>query len=327
MSSKIQNIAVLTSGGDAPGMNACIRAVVRTALYHNLKVFGIQDGFNGMINSEIKELKYQDVSNILQTGGTILGTARCVEFHQKEMRLKAFQNLNEFGIDALVIIGGDGSFKGGDIFSSEFDMPVIGIPGTIDNDINGTEYSIGFDTALNTIIRAVDNIRDTASSHHRIFLIEVMGNNSGRLALHAAVASGAREVFLPEKKEDLIEIKNKVAQAIAMKRSSMIIVSEGDEIGGAYGVLQYLKAAGLDDKIRMSVLGHMQRGGSPTYIDRLNSALFGEAAVVALIKGRSNLMASITDGRLKMVDLKLAQEKSTAINMEYLKLIRKLSVY
>ena len=308
-------------------MNACIRAVVRTALYHKLNVFGINDGYNGMIQNDIKQLNYKDVSNILQTGGTILGTARCKEFHSPEFRKKAFDNLKKLDIDGLVLIGGDGTFKGGNVFSSEFDIPIIGVPATIDNDINGTDYSIGFDTALNTIIRSVDNIRDTASSHHRIFLIEVMGNNSGQLALHAAVASGAREVFLPEKKEDLSEIKEKIAQAIAMKRSSMIIVSEGDQVGGAYGVLKYLNNAGLGEKIRMSVLGHIQRGGSPTYLDRLNSALFGEAAIVALMQGKSNLMTGIVKGKLELVDLSLSQSKNSPVNMEYLKLIRKLSVY
>ena len=326
MTTKIQNIALLTSGGDAPGMNACIRAVVRTCLYHQLVPFGVYDGYNGLINGNIQELKYKDVSNILQTGGTILGTDRCREFHDFEFRKKAYEFLLMKKIDALVVIGGDGSFNGASIFSKEFNFPVMGIPGTIDNDINGTEYTLGFDTALNTAVSALDNIRDTASSHHRIFLVEVMGNSSGQLALYAAVASGAREVFMPEKKEDLVEIKNKISQAIKMNRSSMIVVSEG-EIGGARGVKDYLDSHGLGEKIRVSVLGHIQRGGRPTFRDRLNAALFGEAAVVSLIKGKSNLMVGITDGKLAFNDLQLSQAQSTVLNMDYLKLIRKLSVY
>jgi 6-phosphofructokinase 1 len=326
MSTKVQNIALLTSGGDAPGMNASIRAVVRTCLYHNLNVFGIYDGYNGLIKNDIKEMKYKDVSNILQSGGTILGTDRCQEFHEKEMRQQAFENLKSRNIDALITIGGDGTFKGASIFSKEHGLPIIGIPATIDNDISGTEYTLGFDTALNTTISALDNIRDTASSHHRIFLVEVMGNNSGQLALYAAVASGAREVFMPEKKEDLVDIKNKISQAIKMNRSSMIVVSEG-EVGGARGVKDYLKSEGLDEKIRVSVLGHIQRGGRPTFRDRLNAALFGEAAVVALLKGKTKLMVGITDGKLALNDLELSQQPSSVINMDYLKLIRKLSVY
>jgi 6-phosphofructokinase 1 len=326
MSTKVQNIALLTSGGDAPGMNACIRAVVRTCLYHNLNAFGVYDGFNGLIEDDIHEMKYKDVSNILQTGGTILGTDRCLEFLEPENRKRAFDNLKAKSIDALIVIGGDGSFKGASIFSKEFGLPIIGIPATIDNDINGTEYTLGFDTALNTTINALDNIRDTASSHHRIFLVEVMGNNSGQLALYAAVASGAREVFMPEKKEDLVDIKNKISQAIKMNRSSMIVVSEG-EVGGARGVKDYLKSEGLDEKIRVSVLGHIQRGGRPTFRDRLNAALFGEAAIVALMKGKTDLMVGITDGKLALNDLSLSEQPSSVINMDYLKLIRKLSVY
>lgn len=307
-------------------MNACIRAVVRTCLYHKLIPFGIYDGYNGLINNDISELKYKDVSNILQTGGTILGTDRCKDFHNVDMRKKAYDNLIRKNIDALIVIGGDGTFKGASIFSSEFDFPVIGIPGTIDNDINGTDYTLGFDTALNTAVNALDNIRDTASSHHRIFLVEVMGNKSGQLALYAAVASGAREVFMPEKKEDLEDIGNKISQAIKMNRSSMIVVSEG-EVGGAKGVKDYLDSKGLGEKIRISVLGHIQRGGRPSFRDRLNAALFGEAAVVALLQGKKSLLVGITDGKLALSDLELSQEESSVINMDYLKLIRKLSVY
>lgn len=327
MQSKIRNIAVLTSGGDSPGMNACIRAVVRAALYHGLKPFGVSDGFNGLITDQIHEMKYKDVSNILQMGGTILGTARCKEFHEKTFREKAHDNLLKKEIDALVTIGGDGTFAGASIFSDEFNFKVVGIPGTIDNDISGTDYTIGFDTALNTIINAVDNIRDTAASHHRIFLVEVMGNKSGTLALYSAAASGAREVFIPEKKEDLPGIKEKIQQAIAANRSSIIIVSEGDEVGGANELYNYMADRNMADQIRVSVLGHIQRGGRPTFMDRLNATLFGEQAVTSLLQGKSKVMVGIEKGELCVNDLSVAQKKKMTQNMDYLKLIKKLSVY
>jgi 6-phosphofructokinase 1 len=327
MASKLQNIAVLTSGGDSSGMNACIRAVVRACLYHGLTPYGVLDGFNGLIKNDIKEMVYKDVSNILQSGGTILGTARCEDFFEKKSRKVAYDNLKENNIDALIVIGGDGSFKGASIFSEEFDFPIVGIPGTIDNDVNGTDYTIGFDTALNTIVNAIDNIRDTASSHHRIFLVEVMGNNSGVLGLYAAVASGAREVFMPEKKEDLLEIKEKIGRAVQMNRSSVIIVSEGDEIGGATGLHEYLKENDLGDKIRVTVLGHIQRGGRPTFRDRLNATLFGEQAVVSLLQGKSHLMIGIEEGDISFNDLSISETPKEIKNMDYLSLIRKLSVY
>jgi 6-phosphofructokinase 1 len=327
MASKIQNIAVLTSGGDSPGMNACLRAVVRACLFHKIKPFGVRDGFNGLVNNQINEMVYRDVSNILQSGGTILGTARCSEFLDKDYREQAFNNLKEKKIDALIAIGGDGTFKGLSIFSDEFNFPVFGIPGTIDNDINGTDYTIGFDTALNTIVSAVDNIRDTAAAHHRIFLVEVMGNSSGALALYAAAASGAREVFMPEKKEDLEEIREKIGQAIAANRSSIIMVSEGDQVGGAKELYNYLNDYGLGEKIRVSVLGHIQRGGRPSFRDRLNATLFGEKAVVSLLQDKSGVMVGVEKGELVLNDLSLSQEKRIIQNMDYLKLIRKLSVY
>lgn len=324
---KVQNIAVLTSGGDSSGMNACIRAVTRAAIYHGVGVFGVLDGFNGLIKNDFKALHYQDVSNILQRGGTILGTARCKEFHDYEMRKQAFHNLKQLNIDALIVIGGDGSFKGASIFSEEFNMPVIGIPGTIDNDINGTDYTIGFDTSLNNIVDAIDKIRDTASSHHRVFLVEVMGNNSGVLALNAAIASGAEEVFMPEKKEDMADFEVKIRKALQANKSSIIVVSEGDEIGGAKELYQYLKERNISDKVRVVVLGHIQRGGSPSFKDRLNATLFGEKAVVLLLQGKSNCMVGIQNGVVISHDLSISQLSSVQKQMDYLKLIRKLSIY
>lgn len=324
---KIQNIAVLTSGGDSPGMNACIRSVTRAAIYHGIGVFGVIDGFNGLLQGDFKALHYHDVSNILQRGGTILGTARCAGFHQKDQRKIAYDNLKKLNIDALIVIGGDGSFKGASIFSHEFNLPIMGIPGTIDNDINGTDYTIGFDTALNNIVEAIDKIRDTASSHHRIFLVEVMGNNSGILALNAAIASGAEEVFMPERREDLTLFEEKIRRASAAKKSSIIIISEGDQIGGAKEVFEHLKQKGLTEKVRVSVLGHIQRGGSPSFKDRLNATLLGEKAIVLLLKGKINLMIGIINGELSSQNLDISQETTPPKNMHYLKLIRKLSIY
>ncbi|MFT5823286.1 MAG: 6-phosphofructokinase 1 [Crocinitomix sp.] len=324
---KIQNIAVLTSGGDSPGMNACIRSITRAAIYHGIGVFGVIDGFNGLIKNEFRSLNYHDVSNILQRGGTILGTARCKEFQRADQRKIAFTNLQQLNIDALIVIGGDGSFKGASIFSQEFDLPIIGIPGTIDNDINGTDYTIGFDTALNNIVQAIDKIRDTASSHHRVFLVEVMGNNSGILALNAAAASGAEEVFMPERREDLSLFEDKIKRAIAANKSSIIVIAEGDQIGGAKEAFEHLKQKGLTDKVRVSVLGHLQRGGSPSFIDRLNATLFGEQAIVLLLQGKSNVMISITNGKVTDKNLAVAEKITAPKNMDYLKLIRKLSVY
>lgn len=324
---KIQNIAVLTSGGDAPGMNACIRAVVRTGVYHNIGVFGVVDGFNGLLKDDMRKLDYDDVSNILQRGGTILGTARSDKFKQKTFREKAYKNLRSRNIDALVVIGGDGSFKGASIFSTEFDLPVICIPATIDNDINGTDYTIGFDTALNNIVNALDKIRDTASSHHRIFLVEVMGNNSGVLALNVAAANGAEEVFMPEREEDLVDFEDKIKRAHQANKSSIIVVSEGDQIGGAKEVYEYLKQRNLSDRVRVSVLGHLQRGGSPSFSDRLNAALMGEKSVVTLLNGMQNKMIAIQNGDIVTLDIEISQIKKDPKNMDYLKLIRKLSIY
>ncbi len=324
---KIQNIAVLTSGGDSPGMNACIRSVTRAAIYHGIQVFGVIDGFNGLLKDAFKRLEYHDVSNILQHGGTILGTARCPEFFQPHQRKIAFANLKKLNIDALIVIGGDGSFKGASVFSQEFNMPIIGIPGTIDNDVNGTDYTIGFDTALNNIVSALDKIRDTASSHHRIFLVEVMGNNSGILALNAAAACGAEEVFMPELREDLAFFEEKIKRANAANKSSIIVISEGDQIGGAKEVYEHLKLKELTENVRVSVLGHLQRGGAPAFKDRLNATLFGEKAVVLLLQGKTNLMIGITRGKVNSQNLAIAEEAAPPKNMDYLKLIRKLSIY
>lgn len=295
---KVRNIAILTSGGDAQGMNACIRSITRLSLFNNIKVIGVKDGYNGLIDNDFIELEYNDVSNIIQRGGTILGTARCERFFKKEFREKAFKNVLKLEIDAIIIIGGDGSFKGAKLFHEEFNIPFIGIPGTIDNDIAGTDYTLGFDTALNNIINAVDKIKDTASSHHRIFLVEVMGNKSGLLALNSALTTGAEDVFIPESKENYEVFEGKIKKALASKKSSIIIVSEGDEIGGAKELYEYLKSKKLHEKIRVSILGHIQRGGAPTFLDRKLGTDFGCMAVETLIAGEKNKLVGLNNGKV-----------------------------
>lgn len=287
---QIKNIGVLTSGGDSPGMNAAIRAVVKTGLNNNLKVFGIYDGFKGMIENRIRELNFSSVNNIIQIGGTILGTARCEQFKTKEGRLLAFQNLQKHFIDALIVIGGDGSFAGAHQFSLEHKISVIGIPGTIDNDIEGTDFSIGFDTCLNTVIEAVDKIRDTASSHHRVFFIEVMGRASGQIALNSAIACGAESVLIPETITDIQTLAQEIKTQNKGTRSSIIIVAEGDDEGGAKEILNKVKPFLPEYDLRFSVLGHIQRGGNPSAFDRILATKFGVKAVDLLLNNKSSLM-------------------------------------
>ncbi len=287
---QIKNIGVLTSGGDSPGMNAAIRAVVKTGLNNNLKVFGIYDGFKGMIDNRIRELNFSSVNNIIQIGGTILGTARCEQFKTKEGRLLAFQNLQKHFIDALIVIGGDGSFAGAHQFSLEHKISVIGIPGTIDNDIEGTDFSIGFDTCLNTVIEAVDKIRDTASSHHRVFFIEVMGRASGQIALNSAIACGAESVLIPETITDIQTLAQEIKTQNKGTRSSIIIVAEGDDEGGAKEILNKVKPFLPEYDLRFSVLGHIQRGGNPSAFDRILATKFGVKAVDLLLNNKSSLM-------------------------------------
>lgn len=286
----IQNIGLLSSGGDAPGMNAAIRAVVRASLYHNLKVTGILRGYEGLIQGDFVPMGGKSVANIIQRGGTILKTARCEAFKTSEGRAKAYANLVTNSIDALVVIGGDGTFTGADIFSREFDIPVIGLPGTIDNDLIGTDFTIGYDTAINTVVNAVDKIRDTAESHDRLFIVEVMGRDSGLIALRSGIGVGAEAILIPEARMEFEDLINKIASGRKDKASKIIIVAEGDEAGGAYVVGKVLKEKFPTSDIRISVLGHMQRGGSPSCMDRVLASQLGVAAVEALLEGKSNLM-------------------------------------
>ena len=291
---QFKKIGVVTTGGDCPGLNAAIRAVVRTAAYHNTEVVGIMHGYEGMIKGDFMPLGSHSVSNILQRGGTILKTARSEGFKTAEGRKSAYENLQKAGIEALVVIGGDGSFKGIEQFSREFTMTSIGIPKTIDNDIYGTDYAIGFDTALNTVIQVVDKIRDTADSHNRLFFVEVMGRDAGMIAIYSGIASGAEAVLIPETETKIDQIVKILDRGWERKKSSMIvIVAEGDVAGGAYEIAREVKARFNQYDTRVSVLGHMQRGGSPTCNDRVLASRLGVAAVEALLEGRTNEMVGV----------------------------------
>jgi len=307
---KITRVGVFTSGGDAPGMNAAIRAVVRTALYNDKKVTGIYHGYQGMIDNTMFDMDSRTVSSIIQMGGTVLKTARCMEFKTPEGRAKAYENVRAAGIDALVAIGGDGTFTGAEIFSREFDIPVMCIPGTIDNDLNGTDLTIGYDTANNTVIEAIDKIRDTAASHNRLFFIEVMGRDSGCIALNAGVAGGAEAILLPEKDTAIDELIEMLAHAADRKKSSMIvIVAEGDKNGGANNVAKRVheKFGYYDTKV--SILGHLQRGGAPSSADRVLATRMGYSAVNELLKGNTRATIGIRGSEMVTTPLEEALSK------------------
>lgn len=296
----MKNLGVFTSGGDAPGMNACIRAVVRSAIGMGYEVFGIERGYQGMVEGSITPMTARSVSNILQRGGTILRTARSKDFLKREGREAAYKNLLQHGISNLVAIGGDGTFKGAQQFCREYpDLKVIGIPGTIDNDLAGTDYTLGFDTAVNTTMQAIDKIKDTAASHDRLFFIEVMGRDSGCIALWAALTGGAEEVLLPEKVTDFEALVKRLKTGAANKKSSsIVIVAEGEKNGGAAKVAEQVKMLLPEYETKVTVLGHVQRGGSPTAMDRMLGLRFGVAAVQAIDAGKSGLMIGILQNKL-----------------------------
>lgn len=310
----MKTIGVLTSGGDAPGMNAAIRSVCRTALFHNIDCYGIHRGYQGLIDGEIAKLTTTDVSNIIQRGGTILKTARSEDFRSVEGRVQAAENLRKHQIDGLVIIGGDGSFKGAQKLFEEHQINVIGIPGTIDNDITGTESTIGFDTALNTAVNAIDKIRDTAEAHNRIFLVEVMGRDAGYLALHSGISCGAEHVFIPEQEEDLALFLQSITDDRKRKKlTNLIIVAEGDEFGGAEKINDYLAEKAPYLKTRVTVLGHIQRGGSPTPNDRILASRMGYDAVKALLNKESGKMIGLQQGQIVRVAFPNGENKHRAI--------------
>jgi 6-phosphofructokinase 1 len=324
---KIKRIGVLTSGGDAPGMNAAIRSVTRSAVYNGLEVMGIRQGYSGMINSDFIPLEASSVSDIIQRGGTILKTARCEEFRTPEGRLKAYNNLRSAQIDGVVVIGGDGSFTGARLFNEEHDIPFVGIPGTIDNDIYGTDYTIGYDTALNTVVEAVDKIRDTASAHNRMFFVEVMGAEAGFIALYSGIATGAEAIIIPELKDEENDLKKMLEPGNSRKKSSsLIIVAEGDEGGGAFAMAERVKHDFPDRDIRVSVLGHLQRGGSPSAIDRVNASRLGYAAVEALLDDQKSVMVGIMDDEITLVPFRRAVKLHKDVNRSMVELAKILSV-
>ncbi len=326
MNNKVSKIGVLTSGGDAPGMNAAIRAVVRTGLYHNLEVFGIMRGYQGMVDDDIVPMHSRSVANIIQRGGTILKTARCKEFFEPEGRKKAYVNLKKHGIDGLVIIGGDGSFRGAQKFSNEFDIPCIGLPGTIDKDIAGSDFTIGFDTAVNTAVEAIDKIRDTADAHDRLFIIEVMGRDAGYIALHSGIATGAEHILIPETKTDFETVVDSLEEKERRKKLvNMIVVAEGDDTGGANEVAAIIKKRMPHLDTRVCILGHIQRGGSPTCIDRVIASRLGYAAVDALIEGRHNTMIGILNNKLHFTPLDKAVKAKQRVSDEWMKIVKILA--
>ncbi len=289
----------MTSGGDSPGMNAAVRAIVRTALHHNIKPYGIMRGYQGMIEGDMKELLTTDVSNIIQRGGTILKTARSKDFMTKEGMQKAYDELSKHHIEALMLIGGDGTMRGAVEFFNHYQIPAIGLPGTIDNDLNGTDNTIGFDTAVNTAIWAIDKIRDTAEAHDRLFLVEVMGRDAGYIALHSGIACGAEYIFIPERKEMLQDILDSIQNDRRRKKlTSIIVVAEGDEFGGANELSGIIKKSIPEIDVRVTVLGHIQRGGSPTSVDRILASRLGHGAVEAIINGRTQEMIGIVNGEI-----------------------------
>ncbi|HMR20375.1 MAG TPA: 6-phosphofructokinase [Sphingobacterium sp.] len=323
--SKIKNIAVLTSGGDAPGMNAGIRAVVRTGIFHGLNVFGVRRGYSGLVSGDIFPMDAKSVANIIQRGGTILKTARSDEFRTTDGRQQAYNHIRSFGIDGLVVIGGDGTFTGAAKFTEEFDIPVIGMPGTIDNDLAGTDFTIGYDTAINTVVDAVDKIRDTAESHDRLFVIEVMGRDSGLIALRSGISVGAEAVLIPELEVDYNAIMQRLDKSRKSKSSRIVIVAEGDNEGGLV-VADKIKANFPHYDVRVSILGHIQRGGKPTCMDRVLASRLGVAAVEGLIEGRRSEMAGLICGQVQFTSFSKAIKHIHNINTNLTRIVEILSL-
>lgn len=324
----IKKVGVLTSGGDSPGMNAAIRSVVRTCAYHNILCVGIYRGYQGMIEGDFMEMGARSVHNIINKGGTILKSARSKEFMTPEGRKKAYDQLVKEGVDALVVIGGDGSFTGAEIFNKEYDFPVMGIPGTIDNDIFGTSHTLGYDTALNTVIDCIDKIRDTASSHNRLFFVEVMGRDAGHIALNAGIGGGAEEVLIPEEELGLDRLLESLKKSKASgKSSSIVVIAEGDKIGkNVFELKDYVEANLPEYEIRVSVLGHMQRGGAPSCYDRVLASRLGVKAVESLLEGKSNLMVGMINDKVALTPLEQAIKGHTEIDRELLRVSEIMSI-
>ena len=328
MSKTIKKVGVLTSGGDSPGMNAAIRSVVRTCAYHNIECAGIYRGYQGMIEGDFIPMGPRTVHNIINKGGTILKSARSKEFMTVEGRKKAHEQLVNAGIDALVVIGGDGSFTGAEIFNKEFNFPVMGIPGTIDNDIFGTSHTLGYDTALNTVVECIDKIRDTASSHNRLFFVEVMGRDAGHIALNAGIGGGAEEVLIPEEELGLERLLDSLKKSKAAgKSSSIVVIAEGDKIGkNVFELKDYVEANLPEYEIRVSVLGHMQRGGAPSCYDRVLASRLGVKAVECLMEGKSNYMVGMLNDKVTITPLLQAIKGKSVIDRELLRVSEIMSV-
>lgn len=327
MESNIKSIGILTSGGDSPGMNAAIRAVTRAAIFSGMRVYGIYRGFRGLVFNEIEEFQTNSVSNIIKQGGTILKTARSEEFKTVEGRKRAYENLKKHNIDVLVVIGGDGSLTGAGIFANEFNIPVVGLPGTIDNDLNGTDTTIGYDTALNTIMESMDRLRDTATSHERLFFVEVMGRNCGYLALNSAIASGAEAAIIPEISIEKDQLAELIDQGFRKsKNSSMVLVAESEVTGGAMKLAERVKKQYPAYDVRVTILGHLQRGGSPTAEDRILASRMGVAAIQAFQENQRNVMIGIRENEIVYVPFKRAIKKEREISDELLEVLRISSI-
>jgi 6-phosphofructokinase 1 len=324
----MKKIGVMTSGGDAPGMNAAIRAIVRTCSYYNVECVGIYRGYQGLIEGDFIKLEARSVSNIINRGGTILKSARSKDFMTKEGRAKAYENLKNAEIEGLVLIGGDGTFTGGMVFNEEYGFPCIGVPGTIDNDIFGTNYTIGYDTALNTVVEVIDKIRDTASSHNRLFFVEVMGRDAGFIALNAGVGAGAEEILIPEEDMGLDRLLESLKRSKRSgKSSSIVVVAEGDKIGkNVFELANYVEANLKQYEVRVSVLGHMQRGGAPSCFDRVLASRLGVKSVELLLDGKSNLMVGLVNNVVKTTDLELAVKGHHEINKELIRVSDMMSI-
>ena len=327
MEYKPKTIGVLTSGGDAPGMNAALRAVTRAAISNDIKVKAIYRGYKGLIDGEVKEFTTQDVSGIIPRGGTIIKSARCPEFTTKEGRQQAHETIQREGIEALIVIGGDGSFTGGRVFAQEFNIPVVGIPGTIDNDLWGTDATIGYDTALNTIMHCVDILRDTATSHERVFLVEVMGRDAGFLTLNAAIAAGAEAAIIPERATIIEQIEAAIGQGKRKsKNSSIVLVQEHAIEGGAQAVAKMMEEAHPEFSSRVTILGHLQRGGSPTASDRILASRMGIAAVQALLEDQRNIMVGLQEDEIVYVPLSKAIKQKKDVNNDKWAAMQVLSI-
>ena len=328
MANKIKRIGVLTSGGDAPGMNAAIRAVVRSCSYHDLECIGIYRGYEGLIEGDFEPLDARSVKNIINRGGTFLKSARSKDFRTKEGRKKAYENLINAKIDALVTIGGDGTFAGAIIFNEEYDFPIVGLPGTIDNDINGTDFTIGYDTALNTVVEAIDKIRDTANSHNRLFLVEVMGRDAGDIALNAGIGAGAEEILIPEEnmgRDRLVESLKRSKKS--GKTSSIVVVSEGDQAGkNIFGLAEYIRENLTEYECKVTVLGHIQRGGAPSCYDRVLASRLGVGAIDALMNGDRDVMIGIVHNKVVSVPFKESLKGRNKIDKDLIRVADIISV-